>query len=184
MSTPHPTPPPCSAGRGDTPTPACTDATAVIALPPNARALLSDADFNAVMHTVLDNNPGMVPSMAGRIVVDALAFLATAARAPRGLVPSRVVDEGWHALILHTALYQSLCARLSGGFIHHTPERPDPGNRSHSSVERTVAAMEAAGYVVDADLWRGPEDSRVKVAASCRHSDDGGPIVIIPKPKG
>lgn len=181
MSSPHPTPPPCSAGKGETPTPAVTAlATAAV----NPRALLSDAEFNGVMHTVLDNNPGMAMDLAGRIVVNALAFLATAARTEQGLVPSRVVDEGWHALVLHTALYQSLCYRLGVSFIHHVPERPDPGNRSHSSVERTVAAIEAAGYTVDADLWRGPEDSLVTVAASCRHSDDGGPIVIIPKPKG
>lgn len=177
--------PPCTACKTDSPTPAYTGGTTTATRPGTARTLLSDAEFNGVMWTVLDNNPGMEPGLAGRIVVNALAFLATAAQGPQsGLVPSRVVDEGWHALVLHTALYQSLCARLCGGFIHHVPERPDPGNRSHSSVERTVAAIEAAGYTVDADLWRGPEDSLVTVAASCRHSDDGGPIVIIPKPKG
>lgn len=177
---PNPVPPPCTAQPGD-PTPR---GILTAAAPVNPRALLSDTEFNGVMHTVLDNNPGMEPDLAGRIVIDALAFLATAARTPVGLVPSRVVDEGWHALVLHTALYQSLCFRLCGGFIHHLPERPDPSNRAHSSVERTVAAIEAAGYSVDADLWRGPEDTLVTVAASCRHSDDGGPIVIIPKPKG
>lgn len=180
MSFPTP-PPPCSAGKGERPpTPAYTGGTATLTTP---RALLSDAEFNGVMHTVLDNNPGMAMDLAGRIVVQALAFLATAAKAPAGLVPSRVVDEGWHALVLHTALYQSLCVRLCGGFIHHVPERPDPGNRSHSSVERTVAAIEAAGYTVDADLWRGPEDTLVTVAANCQHSGPDGPIVIIPRPK-
>ncbi|MFF4448937.1 hypothetical protein [Streptomyces sp. NPDC001502] len=120
--------------------------------PTNPRALLSDADFNAAMHTVLDNNPGMEPDIASRIVVDALAFLATAAASTEPLVPSRVVDEGWHALILHTPLYADLCARL-GGFVHHIPERPDPGRRSHGDIERTIAAIEAAGYTLDRDLW-------------------------------
>lgn len=94
--------------------------------------------------------------MASRILVDALAFLATAAKSSQSLVPSRVVDEGWHALILHTGLYHGLCVRLGGGFIHHVPERPDPANRSQGSIERTVDAIEAAGYTVDRDLWRGP----------------------------
>ncbi|MER5727465.1 hypothetical protein ABT084_03735 [Streptomyces sp. NPDC002138] len=51
---------------------------------------------------------------------------------------------------------------------------------------RTIAAIEAAGFTVDLDLWRGPRDSLVSVAAECPHSDDDrGPIVIIPKkPKG
>ncbi|MCY0930771.1 hypothetical protein OTB20_32200 [Streptomyces sp. H27-H1] len=172
-------PPPCLSKPAEPYQPTGSTATAVR----SPRALLSDAEFNGVMHTVLDNNPGMEASLSARIVVDALAFLATAAGTQRGLVPSRVVDEGWHALVLHTALYQALCARL-GGFIHHVPERPDPGNRDHGSVERTVAAIEAAGYTVDADLWRGPEDSLVTVAASCQHSQPDGPIVIIPKPKG
>ncbi|MFF3431245.1 glycine-rich domain-containing protein [Streptomyces sp. NPDC002602] len=182
MSTPqpHPVPPPCTSKQGD-PKPAVTGTTLLEPVTP--RALLSDAEFNGVMHTVLDNNAGMEPGLASRIVTDALAFLATAARTPEGLVPSRVVDEGWHALVLNTPLYQSLCMRLGGGFIHHVPERPNPGARSHGDVERTVAAIEAAGYSVDADLWRGPEDSLITVAASCQHSGPEGPIVIIPRPK-
>ncbi|WP_406185846.1 glycine-rich domain-containing protein [Streptomyces sp. NBC_01006] len=175
MTSPSPA---CSTGPTPPPPP-CTGTTATVLSP---RALLSDAQFNGVMHTVLDGNPGMEPEMAGRIVVEAIAFLATAAKSTTSLVPSRVVDEGWHALILHTGLYQGLCFRL-GGFIHHVPERPDPGRRSQSSVERTVAAMEAAGYTPDRDLWRGPEDTTVSVAADCQHSDDGGTIIITPKPK-
>lgn len=176
-----PTPPPCISQPGK-PQPTGFGPTA-LAAPTNPRALLSDAEFNGVMHTVLDNNPGMEPGLASRIVVDALAYLATAASVAEGLVPSRVVDEGWHALILHTWLYQSLCARL-GTFLHHVPERPDPGHRSQGDIERTVAAIKAAGYTVNADLWRGPKDSRVTVAANCQHSGPEGPIVIIPKPKG
>lgn len=149
-----------------------------------ARTLLSDAQFNDVRATILDNNPGMEPDLASRILTDALAFVTVAAaRGGLGLVPSRVVDEGWHALILHTGLYQTLCARL-GGFVHHAPERPDPGRFNSAVLERTIAAIEGAGYSVDLDLWRSPEDQLVSVAASCQHSDDSGPIVIIPKPKG
>ncbi|MCT9093245.1 hypothetical protein N4G70_30920 [Streptomyces sp. ASQP_92] len=149
-----------------------------------ARALLTDAQFNDVRATILDNNPGMEPDLASRILTDALAFIAVAAaRGGRGLVPSRVVDEGWHALILHTGLYQNLCARL-GGFVHHIPERPDPGRFDSAVLQRTIAAIESAGYSVDTDLWRSPEDQLVSVAAKCQHSDDSGPIVIIPKPKG
>ncbi|MET9954198.1 hypothetical protein ABZ135_21980 [Streptomyces sp. NPDC006339] len=153
-----------------------------VVAPVNPRALLSDSQFNDVRATILDNNPGMEPGMASRILEQALAFLATAATQPgTGLVPSRVVDEGWHALILHTSLYYNLCSALGGGFLHHTPERPDPARRSEASIRRTITAMEAAGYEVDMDLWRGPEDSLVPVAASCQHSDDSGPIVLIPK---
>ncbi|MEV2202146.1 DUF6415 family natural product biosynthesis protein [Streptomyces fradiae] len=149
-----------------------------------ARSLLTDAQFNSVQATILDNNPGMQPDLASRILTDALAFVATAARTPGGgLVPSRVVDEGWHALILHTGLYHQLCTRL-GGFVHHLPERPDPSRYTPDSIHRTIAAIEEAGYAVDRDLWRGPDDELVAVAAKCQHSDDSGPIVTMPKPKG
>lgn len=149
----------------------------------SARALLTDAQFNDVRATILDNNPGMEPDLAGRILTDALAFVATAARNPRrGIAPSRVVDEGWHALILHTALYERLCQSL-GLFVHHLPERPDPARHNPATDERTIDLIRQTGYTVDLELWAGPEDNRIAVAAKCKHSDDSGPIILIPKPK-
>ncbi|WP_249401401.1 hypothetical protein [Streptomyces sp. PKU-MA01144] len=68
--------------------------------------------------------------------------------------------------------------------MHHLPERPDPGRHDEAVIERTIAHIEAAGFTVDRDLWRGPTDTLVSVAAECQHSDDSGPIVTIPKPKG
>lgn len=150
----------------------------------SARQLLSDAEFNAVLGTILNNNPGMQIEMGGRILTQALAFVATAAARPgRAMTPSRVVDEGWHTLILHTGLYYNLCS-LYGNFVHHVPEQPDPGRFDQAVIDRTTALIADAGWEVDAELWRGPEDAKVSVAASCQHSDDSGPIVIIPKPKG
>jgi hypothetical protein len=149
----------------------------------SARALLSDAEFNAVLGTILSANPGMQIEMGGRIITQALAFVATAASRPgRAMTPSRVVDEGWHTLILHTGLYYELCARF-GNFVHHVPEQPDPGRYDPAILDRTTALIEAAGYAVDRDLWRGPTDTLVSVAADCQHSDDSGTIVITPKPK-
>lgn len=141
--------------------------------------------FGSVRGTVMDNNPGMREEVAGRIVKEALKFVTTAARFPRtSIVPSRVVDEGWHALILHTRVYSDLCDRL-GLFVHHTPERPDAARYSPRVIERTTALIEEAGFSADKELWGRPtEGVALTVAASCQHSDDSGPIVIIPKPKG
>ncbi|MDM0111868.1 hypothetical protein QTI66_06880 [Variovorax sp. J22R133] len=36
-------------------------------------------------------------------------------------MPSKLVDEAWHAYILHTQGYQSWCAAAFGGMLHHTP---------------------------------------------------------------
>ncbi|MFJ3904662.1 glycine-rich domain-containing protein [Streptomyces sp. NPDC090025] len=136
----------------------------------DARALLSDAAFNGVMHTVLDNNPGMDAFVAGRIVEEALKFVHAASLFPQVRIsPSREVDEGWHALILHTHLYATLCRRL-GRTVHHYPERPDETRHDPDVLTRTVALIEQAGYTPDTELWLGPRQSLVTVAANCSHT--------------
>lgn len=149
----------------------------------NARALLSDAEFDAVTATVMDNNQGMDYPMAGRIIEQALAFVATAARYRTArIAPSRVVDEGWHALLLHTDTYAALCDRL-GGFVHHYPERPDPQRQTQQIIDRTTALIEEVGHAVDYDLWRLPTNELVSVAADCGHTPPGGCAPIGPTPR-
>jgi hypothetical protein len=36
-------------------------------------------------------------------------------------MPSQVVDDLWHELILYTKNYQSICQKAFGRFLHHTP---------------------------------------------------------------
>ncbi|MER7512929.1 hypothetical protein ABTX82_31905 [Streptomyces lavendulae] len=85
------------------------------------------------------------------------------------IAPSREVDEGRHALILHTHLYASLCHRL-GRFVHHFPERPDPSRFDGDVLTRTIALIEQAGYKADAELWTDLDRSLVTVAANCNHT--------------
>jgi hypothetical protein len=147
------------------------------------RTLLGPAEFDAVTATVMDNNPGMDEATAGRIVADALAFVATAAANPGApIAPSRIVDEGWHALILHTALYRRLCDRL-GAFVDHYPERPDPTRQSAGILERTTALILEAGHSTDPSLWALPAEGRIPVAADCGHAPRCGPIEPIPAPR-
>jgi phage tail protein X len=132
--------------------------------------LVSATTFDGVTATVLDNNPGMAAATAGRIVTEALKFVATAATFPTvRITPSNVVDEGWHALILHTRPYADLCERL-GRFVHHYPERPDPSRHDSDALARTVALIEEAGYTPDHELWTGPTRALVAVAANCSHT--------------
>ncbi|MGI5341203.1 glycine-rich domain-containing protein [Streptomyces sp. CA-181903] len=102
---------------------------------------------------------------------EALKFVVTAARFPeRSIVPSRIVDEGWHALILHTRAYRDLCAEL-GTFVHHAPEHPDVGRYTPEVLGRTTALIEAAGFPVDSELWGSPEHGLARnLAARCQHS--------------
>ena len=148
----------------------------------DARTLLAPDDFSAVTDTVLDNNPGMPSATAEQIVVDALAFVATAAANPsEPLAPSRTVDEGWHALILHTALYRELCERL-GRFVDHFPERPDATRQTPRALIRTAKVMRATGYEPNPGLWTLPAEGRIPVAAKCGHAPKCGvsdPSVVI-----
>ncbi|MEU0841659.1 hypothetical protein ABZ370_19615 [Streptomyces sp. NPDC005962] len=135
--------------------------------------LLADPDRAAVVGAVVNNNPELGSDMAGRIVDEAVKYLAAVADSPQPLVPSRVVDEGWHTLILHTRVYQKLCSQL-GTFIHHTPEPRDPSRHNPDAITRTRQAIVAAGYTVDDALWLAPDDTTIPVAASCTHGP-GGP---------
>jgi hypothetical protein len=36
-------------------------------------------------------------------------------------MPSRIVDDAWHAFILDTRAYEYFCAEAFGRFVHHTP---------------------------------------------------------------
>jgi hypothetical protein len=36
-------------------------------------------------------------------------------------MPSQMVDDAWHAFILHTRVYQDFCTKAYGRFLHHTP---------------------------------------------------------------
>ncbi len=150
---------------------------------PAIRALLADDQYDGVRATVLDNNPDMDEATAGRIVDEALKFVAACAQFPDvAIAPSRVVDEGWHALILHTQLYADLCTKLGGNFIHHVPERPDPSRHDADIMRRTVALIGEAGHSVEQDLWRSPDDALVLVAAKCQHSPNCG-IKVEKRPK-
>lgn len=90
-------------------------------------------------------------TFAQRIVNQTLAFLATCGQRPdRGLVPSRTVDLGWHAFILHTADYAAFCDRVAGRFLHH---EPDDNPRAGGSLADTVQAMQTCGFPIDDALW-------------------------------
>ncbi|MEV6951913.1 hypothetical protein [Streptomyces sp. NPDC051183] len=135
----------------------------------DARSLISAAEFEAVAATVASNNPDMSSTDADRITEESLKFVAAAARFPGGMRPSRVVDEGWHALILHTAVYARLCSRLPK-FVHHMPELPDPSRYTPGALDHTLNRIREAGFQPDTELWTGPLEG-IPVAANCQHDN-------------
>ncbi|MEU3990281.1 hypothetical protein AB0F24_18215 [Streptomyces platensis] len=135
--------------------------------------------------------------MAQRIASEGLKFVVACAKMPDvALAPSRVVDEGWHALIVHTKAYEELCASL-GDFVHHCPGY-DPDNYDPLNLVRTQDAIRIAGYDVDEELWGSPTGEApadgafsclrtpdVPAAGDCRPSDPGerqGPLSVDDQP--
>ncbi|SDT11652.1 hypothetical protein SAMN05216371_1324 [Streptomyces sp. TLI_053] len=138
----------------------------------DVRSLVTPEEFAGVVATVERNNPGMGVDTAEQITAEALKFVVACAASPRsGLKPSRTVDEGWHALILHTVVYARLCKRL-GLFVHHVPEPPDTTRHDPDALTRTMDAIRGAGYDVDTALWKPPTDRSIPVAAGCEHTEE------------
>ncbi|MFG2880138.1 glycine-rich domain-containing protein [Streptomyces sp. NPDC048337] len=145
------------------------------ALKTSARHLLSDEGFTRVVHLVQRDNDGVEEALAVRIVDEALKFVAAATQARgRHLRPSKAVDLGWHALILHTALYRELCTGR-GRFVDHRPEGPESLRRDADTLNLTMEAIREAGYEPDAYLWGPLADTEVH-AGDCMHSEctEGG----------
>lgn len=140
------------------------------------RGPVTDEVFACLARRVMAED-GVSAAMAERVVDQALAFLATCAANPGAqLAPSRSVDVGWHAFILHTEEYADFCHRVAGHFIHHRPlNAAAAGAQCHPCHEQGCSAsgkdgdentgtritrnqsvpalMAAAGFDVDAELW-------------------------------
>ena len=95
----------------------------------------------------------------------------------RRVAPSRVVDEGWHALILHTALYRDLC-----GMIHHYPEPSDATRYNGKVIRTTTRLMAEAGYPAGSYLWGDPLSGEIVVAANCQRAPPDCQVTCMNKP--
>ncbi|MFD8882406.1 hypothetical protein ACFV0H_07760 [Streptomyces erythrochromogenes] len=148
-----PPPPPCSAGRGDVPTPAVGATLTAPRRTDNPRDLLSADDFMIVTATCAHAHPELGWVAAEQRVLEALKFAAAVAWGQDDdLVPAGPVDAGLHALVLNTRIHATLGERL-GRFVHHYPvvtgaEAPAPGWQA-----RAMAAIEAAGFEPARELW-------------------------------
>ncbi|MFI6687307.1 hypothetical protein [Streptomyces sp. NPDC050485] len=147
-------------------------------LKPSARHLISDESFEGAVRLVQRANADISQALAERIVDEALKFVAAAAgnKTPGlALRPSRIVDEGWHALIQDTRTYKRLTDEL-GAFVHHVPETPATKRHDEATVLRTLSAIGRAGYIPDLHLWSKETQGEVLVSADCMHSEctDGG----------
>jgi hypothetical protein len=113
-------------------------------------------------------------SLAERIMDQALGFLQfCAVKTDVGLYPpSKLVDIGWHTLILYTKDYASFCEKIAGRFIHHEPSDV-PGvdyGVGAINVTSTVKAMKRQGFMVDEMLWATSGDCGDSGGSCCASS--------------
>jgi hypothetical protein len=110
---------------------------------------------------ITTDHPDIDKATALRIIGQAAAFIAASGQQPgQSLAPSKLVDYGWHAFILHTVDYARFCEQAVGRFVHHVPTDEDEKTPDGSTEtrQRTLAAIEAAGYTVDHELWGSAAD--------------------------
>jgi hypothetical protein len=82
------------------------------------------------------------------------AFLALRNIVKFSIVPTKDIDEVWHACILHTEFYVDMCTSLFGKYIHHRPSdgTPETKQKSRSNFERTAdlfSKMTGRQYIAD-----------------------------------
>ncbi|MEU7030515.1 hypothetical protein AB0A60_27980 [Streptomyces sp. NPDC046275] len=119
---------------------------------------LIDADLRTrLIEEVRAEWPGLGEDLGERGIGQMVAFLATSARTAEPLTPSLRVDAFWHRFLLHTVPYVRFCAALGVKFIHHVPEPAAKAGPAagRAAMERTKAAIRAAGYAVDPEFWPG-----------------------------
>ena len=121
--------------------------------------LISDQLWKRLTGRLVKENEGMDLALAERIMDQTLAFLSLSATTTgTSYSPSPLVDKGWHTFIVYTKPYAEFCQQTAGHFIHHNPFDEDGVEYGTGQVARTAAAMVAAGFQVDMELWVGDRD--------------------------
>lgn len=125
--------------------------TAVTTESRTGRSLVPHTEFEMLAAFCADEY-GLELSVANRVVDQALALVYVMGTTGKGAImaPSRLVDPGWHTLILHTDWYAQWCDKQFGYFLHH---QPNSKARTHGLMTDVVAKIRSAGFAVDDRLW-------------------------------
>lgn len=147
-----------------------------------AAALVPKGTWRYLVDQIMFDNPSMRRDVADRILGQTLGFMQVcalrangqplvsdrvAAEEIEGISPSRIVDKGWHAVILtDTTVCADIHDKLGVDFLHHRsynaeqkavrsgggviPDLP----RGAGDLALTAGLMRANGITVDEELWR------------------------------
>jgi hypothetical protein len=140
--------------------------------------LENDELFDRIAGRITREHPEIDRVHAGRILDQAVLFVAAAGRHPGvGLSPSDAVDIGVDAFILHTREYMDFCGRTAGSYVHHTPIDVPAGETRLPNGDRiltpgeTADLMRQCGFWVLDDLW--PAESAMGPCYCGTHEGDG-----------
>lgn len=101
---------------------------------------------------------------ARRRFEETVRFLDLVAEGHGPLVPSRTLDDAWHAFVLHTRAYAAFCEERYGFFVHHDPDDGGADTANRDGYLRTRALVEARFGPLDPEAWPAPH----------AHADCGG----------
>jgi hypothetical protein len=143
-------------------------------------SLLDDMElFNRIATRITREHPEIDRIQAGKIVDQAVLFVAAAGRYPgMGLSPSEAVDLAWDAFILYTREYMDFCARVCGRYVHHTPnDKPGkeirlPNGDPIRTPAETADVLRECGYWVLDELW--PAEAKAANCTNCYSGDHVG----------
>ena len=88
------------------------------------REIAEDDDMRAIEHYLVDTC-GMSPEEANEATTGYIQYIvAELAKEKKhgALSPTIVIDQAWHAHVLHTRRYEAFCNKYFGRFVHHNPE--------------------------------------------------------------
>ncbi|MFE1751093.1 glycine-rich domain-containing protein [Streptomyces anandii] len=121
----------------------------------DARTLISTELRETLVDNMRAKFPQLTEEKADRGVGQMLAFLAACDYSERPLSPSPLVDDFWHAFLLHTKGYREFCEEKFGRFLDHQPGYVDPEEHGGGKAlrARTVDAITLAGYEIDMEFW-------------------------------
>jgi len=121
----------------------------------DARTLISTELRETLVDNMRAKFPQLTEEKAARGVGQMLAFLAACAYSEKPLSPSPLVDDFWHAFLLHTKAYREFCEENFGRFLDHQPGYLDPEEHGGGKVlrARTVDAITLAGYEIHLEFW-------------------------------
>jgi hypothetical protein len=107
------------------------------------------------------------PEVAHGVFEDLKKFLWLAGAAPtHDMVPTPIIDEGWHCFLLFTQDYADFCQRFFGTFIHHTAHRVGELRSQRVELIPSIDAMHQFFGGIPSSNWHyAPVEDLAKMAA-------------------